>query len=177
MKFRSTGVFAFCLIMMVSNQAHGQKFIKYIFLENRVKILVQKNFIEAQMKDSLINSQLAKHEKCWKTKNNAATLNAFTFEHESASDILVVTHSFWNEFSDSEIFTIKKERKANINNKKQIAVIELSAKLKGKEKYSCIFCSSLENNEYIFFLFQCPEKRKNKYINGLNESIKTLFIQ
>ena len=147
--------------------------MKYIFLENKVKVVIPQKFIESQIVDTNENLEFAKLEKSWFTKKKTASYKAYIFDLNSSSDIVNVTNTLSREFVDIEGLTPINERKVLINNNKKAGVQEFSD---GKT-YICVFCAKYTEDKYLFFRFQCPEKQKSKYIDGLNESIKTLFVQ
>ncbi|MBT3303502.1 MAG: hypothetical protein HOG05_03425 [Bacteroidetes bacterium] len=173
MKSKSISLLVFVAMVIISLNSFGQKFVKYIFLENKVKVLIQQEFIEKQTVDSNDHLEFAKLEKSWSTKNNAASMKAYVFDFQSTSDVLTVTNTLSREFEDLHDLLAVKERKILINRNKKVGVQEFS----NKKTYTCVFCTKLSENEFILFRFDCPEKQKNKYNDGLQESIKTLFIQ
>jgi hypothetical protein len=154
-------------------ESQAQKFIKYIFLKNQVKVVVQTTLIESQQTDTAYVIEQADLLKSWVAKNNTDRMDAYLFSSEEANDIVNATYVMLNNFpglADKEAAT---EKKVILPRKRKAAVLEY----KINKKYHLVFCTAIPETGYILFHFQCSEKNKRKYEDGLNESIQTLFIQ
>jgi len=170
--------FVVILLTLSISSTFSQKYIKYIFLENKIKIVIP---VKLEKKDpSLFQEQeVVKILKAWQTKKAETTLFAFEVKTTNATDICKQTESTFSQFSFmTSDKSVRSTKTLFINNRQEVCLMEInSTENNTSKKYEVIFSSKTSENSLIVFYFSCPYEKKKHWQPIINGMIKDLTIQ
>ena len=168
-------LFVLAILLLPSN-VYPQKFVKYIFLDNKVKVVVKKDFSVQAMPDkgAVENRESLRY---WLTKNEKASLKLYMMHHQANGDIVRKVQDIWRLFPESEGQNEIKSKTIVINRNQKVGVMEYSATESSNQYFYCIFGVKFQDEDFLFFIFQCLTKDKDKYYPALQETIRTLTVQ
>jgi hypothetical protein len=154
--------FLFVIVLFHQNLV-GQDFIKYIFYENHIKVLIPKK-IEENNEGGYIQSdgeRAKKQLKFWNDKHSyIICLESDVTDGETLDDLLGEYAGFW-EYNLTEFKNITQELKTV--NREKIAVFECTGITNGgREMYILSFLFVLDD-KVIYFQMDCPIKKMKKY--------------
>ena len=156
---------------------YAQKYIKYIFLENKVKIVIP---VKLEKKDPTLfqGQEVIKVLKAWQTKKADATLLAFEIKSEGQSDICKMTEASFSQLSFmTSDKSIRSTKTLFINNRQEVCLMEITSSNNTDMRYEVIFTTKTSNNSIILFYFNSAAEKKKHWQPIINGIIKDLTIQ
>jgi len=174
-----SSVFTAFIILISFQIVVAQKYIKYIFLDNKVKIVIP---VKLEKKDPVEfqNKEVLKIIRVWQNKTMDATLVAFEATAQQGNELYQMTESTFGQLSFMTTDkTVRSHKTQFINNRQEVCVIEISSNDNNNpdKAYEVIFSSKVNENTIIIFYFQCPLKKKKQWQPIINGIIKNLTIQ
>ncbi|HPD65978.1 MAG TPA: hypothetical protein P5050_10305 [Bacteroidia bacterium] len=162
---------------LIAQVSYSQKYIKYVFLDNKVKITIPFQLEKKDVKD-FQDREVLKLLKVWQTKKAETTLWAFLVDTKPANASCDLIKSYLDQIS---VFTENKSVRSSktqlINNRQEVCVMEISESGENTSgQFMSIFGGKINDNQTIIFVFQCPEQKKKHYQPVVNGIIKSLTL-
>lgn len=162
---------------MIFFQTLPQKYIKYVFLDNQVKITIPVKFEKKDPKEYQ-DKEVLKILKVWQTKGKDAILFAFEGNMVVTGDICDQLRQYLEKLADyTAEKSVRSNKKQFINDRQEICVMEITESGNNPDKkYMVVFGGKIKENQNIIFVFLCPEGKKKHYQPVINGIIKTLTL-
>jgi len=171
---RKTGFILLMTFMGLLNTAHAQKYVKYIFQDNKIKFVLPVDFKELKNLESLQEKEVHPLIRAWQTKDRKAEFLLFMPEVKGKSnlenDMAIIVKDF--SFYTNEI-TILADRTFKINNKQNVILHTVIA---DKSMYFLIN-AYFEETKMLVMCLKCEYKKQKKYDSITKEVIKSLTLQ
>jgi len=159
--------------IFLTQNIFAQKYIKYFFLENKVRIIVEKSITET--KDTSIINNTFKKENIIKAFIRKSGDVQFVIYQKNSELISFDHHNdrMWVEFSEKYQNPKLLERKVIKVNNKDLSFIEFST---GSE-YFLIYDSFIDKQTYLRFEFKAPLGQMKKWQPIAYDMMKSLDIK